>query len=52
MRCTCDVKLDSDRPDESLPHRRHIYAAQTKGGLIKTDRQNVWIETRTKCLNR
>jgi hypothetical protein len=28
MRCVCGVKFDSHRPDESLPHRRHIYAAQ------------------------
>jgi hypothetical protein len=32
MRCVCGVKFDSHRPDESLPHRRHIYAAQTKAG--------------------
>jgi hypothetical protein len=27
MRCVCGAKFDSNRPDESLPHRRHIYAA-------------------------
>jgi len=29
MRCVCGVKFDSHRPEESLPHRRHIYAAQS-----------------------
>jgi len=32
MRCVCGVKFDSHRPDESLPHRRHIYAAQSSDG--------------------
>jgi hypothetical protein len=32
MRCVCGVMFDSHRPDESLPHLEHIYAAQTAGG--------------------
>jgi len=33
MRCVCGAKFDSHRPDESLPHRRHIYAAQPADGI-------------------
>jgi hypothetical protein len=29
MRCVCGVKFDSHLPSESLPHRGHIYAAQS-----------------------
>jgi hypothetical protein len=35
MRCVCGVKFDSHRPDESLPHRRHIYAAQAADGISR-----------------
>lgn len=28
MRCVCGEKFDRHRPEESLPHRWHIYAAQ------------------------
>jgi hypothetical protein len=28
MRCVCGVRFDSQKPDESGPHREHIYAAQ------------------------
>jgi hypothetical protein len=28
MRCVCGVVFDSHDPEGSLPHRRHIYAAQ------------------------
>jgi hypothetical protein len=31
MRCACGVRFDSHKPDESGPHREHIYAAQAKG---------------------
>ena len=31
MRCVCGAKFDSHQPDESLPHRLHIYAAQATG---------------------
>jgi hypothetical protein len=30
MRCTCGVRFDSHKPDESYEHRRHIYAAQSE----------------------
>jgi hypothetical protein len=28
MSCVCGVVFDSHDPEGSLPHRRHIYAAQ------------------------
>ncbi|QOZ69134.1 hypothetical protein SAMN05192541_109286 [Bradyrhizobium arachidis] len=31
MRCPCGTTFDSWKPDESYPHRAHIYAAQTEG---------------------
>jgi hypothetical protein len=33
MRCVCGEKFDSHRPDESLPHLDHIYAAQSADGI-------------------
>jgi hypothetical protein len=30
MRCVCGVTFDSHKPDESGPHREHIYAAQAE----------------------
>ncbi|MCA1455935.1 hypothetical protein I6F35_22470 [Bradyrhizobium sp. BRP22] len=35
MRCPCGVVFDSHDPEESLPHRAHIYAIQAKGGIIR-----------------
>ncbi|TYL87402.1 hypothetical protein [Bradyrhizobium cytisi] len=31
MRCVCGTAFDSWKPDESYPHRGHIYAAQAAG---------------------
>lgn len=31
MRCVCDTVFDSWKPDESGPHRTHIYAALAAG---------------------
>jgi hypothetical protein len=28
MRCVCGETFDSHKPEQSFPHRRHIYAAQ------------------------
>ena len=30
MRCVCGEMFDSHDPEGSLPHRRHIYAAQAE----------------------
>jgi hypothetical protein len=31
MQCVCGVQFDSWKPEESYPHRAHIYAAQAEG---------------------
>jgi len=31
MRCVCGTTFNSWKPNESLDHRRHIYAAQQQG---------------------
>ena len=31
VRCACGVQFDSWKPEESCPHRVHIYAAQAEG---------------------
>jgi hypothetical protein len=33
MRCPCGVRFDSHKPDESYPHRQHIYAKQRSEGI-------------------
>ena len=35
MRCVCGVVFDSHDPEGSLPHRRHIYAAQAGRNAAK-----------------
>jgi hypothetical protein len=39
MRCVCGVVFNSHDPEGSLPHRRHIYAAQG-------EQKRVWTLTR------
>jgi hypothetical protein len=31
MRCVCGIQFDSWKPEESYPHRAHIYAAEQQG---------------------
>jgi hypothetical protein len=33
MPCPCGVRFDSHKPDESYPHRQHIYAKQQSDGI-------------------
>ncbi len=34
-RCLCGATFDSHKPEESLPHRRHIYAGQAVDGISR-----------------
>ena len=33
MRCPCGMRFDSHKPDQSYPHRQHIYAKQHSDGI-------------------
>jgi hypothetical protein len=33
MGCPCGVRFDSHKPDESYPHRQHIYEKQRSGRI-------------------
>jgi hypothetical protein len=33
MPCPCGARFDSHQPDESYPHRQHIYAKQQSDGI-------------------